>query len=96
VILGGGVDQFNARTTNNSGDTRNLVDELIAAGFAYTSNRTALNALPGGAATPDKLFGLFRTSHMNVAYDKLGFTSPRPTNQHRPLADSTISRSSKR
>ncbi|HWN94087.1 MAG TPA: alkaline phosphatase, partial [Methylomirabilota bacterium] len=52
------------------------VTELVAAGFTSVATRTALNALPGGAAAPDKLIGLFRNSHMNVAYDKLGLARP--------------------
>ena len=74
VILGGGKENFDTRTVGNSGDTRNLPNELTGLGFTYVTNRTALNALPGGASAPDKLLGLFRISNMNVAYDKLGFT----------------------
>ncbi len=68
VILGGGKEKFDARTVDNSGDTRNLVTELQGEGYAYVSNRTELNALSGTS----KVLGLFRTSNMNVAYDKLG------------------------
>ena len=74
VILGGGKDNFDARTVANSGDTRNLANDLVTAGFTYVTNRTDLNALPGGASAPSQLLGLFRISNMNVAYDKLGYT----------------------
>lgn len=68
VIMGGGKEKFDARTEINSGDSRNLVSALQASGYSYVSNRTELNALSGA----DKVLGLFRTSNMNVAYDKLG------------------------
>lgn len=81
VILGGGLEHFNARTVANSGDTRNLVTELQSAGFTYVANRTQLNAV-SDASAPAKLLGLFRTGNMNVAYDKL--LLPRPTDEPMP------------
>ena len=82
VILGGGKENFDARSVANSGDTRNLPNEFVGLGFSYVTNRTQLNALPGGASAPSQLLGLFRISNMNVAYDKLGYTRPsdEPTN----------------
>lgn len=83
VILGGGKDRFESRTVSNSGDTRNLTNELVSNfGFTNVGTRTALNALPTGAGAPDKLVGFFRTSNMNVAYDKLALT--RPTDEPAP------------
>lgn len=73
VILGGGLEQFTQRTLVNAGDTRNLATELQGLGFTYVQDRTALNGIPAGTS---KLLGLFRTSHMNVAYDKLGLVRP--------------------
>lgn len=81
VIMGGGLERFNARTATNSGDTRNLVTELQSAGYTFVQNRAALNALPANNA-PDKIIGLFRTGNMNVAYDKLGLV--RPTDEPAP------------
>ena len=81
VILGGGLERFNARTAANSGDTRNLVNELQSSGYTFVSNRTGLNAIQNANA-PGKLFGLFRTGNMNVAYDKLGLV--RPTDEPAP------------
>ena len=81
VILGGGLEQFTARTAANSGDTRNLVTELQSSGFTYVANRTELNAISNTNA-PNKLLGLFRNSNMNVAYDKLGLV--RPTDEPNP------------
>lgn len=81
VILGAGMEHFTQRTVANSGDNRNLANDLIAQGFTYVTTRTALNALPAGAGAPGKLLGLFRTGNMDVAYDKLGYTrsSDEPT-----------------
>lgn len=75
VILGGGLEQFTLRTPANSGDTRNLLAELQAAGFTSVGNRTQLNAIDDANA-PSKLVGLFRTGNMNVAYDKLNLIRP--------------------
>jgi alkaline phosphatase len=75
VMLGGGLEHFTARTAANSGDTRNLLTELQAAGFTSVANRTQLNAVSETSA-PSKLIGLFRTGNMNVAYDKLGLIRP--------------------
>ncbi|MDB6054982.1 MAG: alkaline phosphatase [Verrucomicrobiales bacterium] len=83
VIMGGGMENFTQRTVANSGDTRNLANDLVGLGFTYVTTRTDLNALPAGASAPSKLLGLFRTSNMNVAYDKLRYT--RPTDE--PAAD---------
>ncbi len=92
VILGGGREHFDLRTTTNSGDTRNLITELQGKGYTYVTDRTSLNALASGAGAPDKLLGLFYSSagvgntitpaitgangNMNVAYDKLGLARP--------------------
>ncbi len=81
VIMGGGLEHFNARTVANSGDTRNLVTELQAAGFTYVANRTQLNAVSDTNA-PAKFLGLFRTGNMSVAYDKL--LLPRPGDEPMP------------
>lgn len=75
VIMGGGLERFTARTAANSGDTRNLVTELQAAGYTYLQNRAELNALNSNNA-PARVLGLFRTGNMNVAYDKLGLARP--------------------
>jgi alkaline phosphatase len=82
VIMGGAKERFDSRTVANSGDTRNLVTELQSSGFTYVENRAQLNALPAGAATPNRVLGLFRTGNMNVAYDKLGLQ--RPTDEPAP------------
>lgn len=75
VIMGGGLEHFNARTIANSGDTRNLVAELQNSGYTYVANRTELGALSETNA-PNKVLGLFRSGNMNVAYDKLNLARP--------------------
>lgn len=75
VIMGGGLEKFNARTADNSGDTRNLVAELQSSGYTYVQNRAALNAISNSNA-PNKILGFFRTGNMNVAYDKLNLARP--------------------
>ena len=81
VIMGGGLERFNARSAANSGDTRNLITEFQAAGYTYVANRTQLNALPANTP-PAKILGLFRTGNMDVAYDKL--LLPRPADEPMP------------
>ncbi|WP_035602806.1 alkaline phosphatase [Haloferula sp. BvORR071] len=73
VILGGAKGDFDARTAANAGDTRNLINDLVAKGFTRVDDRTQLNAL---STPPDKLIGLFSTGNMTVTYDKLGYTRP--------------------
>lgn len=75
VIMGGGLEHFNSRTTANSGDTRNLLTELTGAGYTSVANRAELNAV-SETNPPSKLVGLFRSGNMNVAYDKLGLVRP--------------------
>jgi alkaline phosphatase len=82
LIMGGGRERFTNRTDANSGDRRNLAEELKKAGYRYVQTRTELNSLPGGAGAPAKILGLFRTGNMNVAYDKLGLE--RPPDEPRP------------
>jgi len=73
VILGGAKGDFDGRTLANAGDTRNLINDLVAAGYTRVADRTQLNAL---TTPPDKLVGLFCTGNMTVTYDKLGYLRP--------------------
>jgi alkaline phosphatase len=73
VILGGGRSHFNQRTFENSGDSRDLIQELVSLGYVRVDDRTSLNALQ---QTPDRLVGLFHSDTMTVAYDKLGYQRP--------------------
>ncbi|MEJ7607820.1 MAG: alkaline phosphatase [Bryobacteraceae bacterium] len=86
VILGGGLEQFEA---DKRADRRDLIAEFRAKGFSYVGNATELRGL--GAQTTRAL-GLFRRGNgavlnssgiratpdgnMDVAYDKLRLTRP--------------------
>jgi alkaline phosphatase len=83
VIMGGGKQRFVSRTDANSGDRRNLAEELKKAGYAYVETRGQLKSLPSGEKAPDRVLGLFRSGNMNVAYDKLGLE--RPADEPRPI-----------
>ncbi|MFZ2168831.1 MAG: alkaline phosphatase [Methylococcaceae bacterium] len=48
-------------------DSRNLISDFQAAGWAYAPDKTAMD----NAGTPGKLLGLFSYSNMNVALDKI-------------------------
>ncbi|MBN8481412.1 MAG: alkaline phosphatase [Xanthomonadales bacterium] len=49
---------------------RDLIADFESAGFAYASDRTALDAA-FATRVPDRLLGLFAYSNMNVSYDKI-------------------------
>ncbi|HSE98791.1 MAG TPA: alkaline phosphatase, partial [Blastocatellia bacterium] len=83
VIMGGGRERFISRNEANSGDKRNLAEELKSKGFVYVQTRKDLKSLPAGSESPAKLLGLFRAGTMNVAYDKLGLE--RPEGEPRPV-----------
>ena len=50
---------------------RDLITDFQNAGYAYTSDRTSLNAALASSGGPDKLLGLYAYSNMNVAFDKI-------------------------
>jgi alkaline phosphatase len=76
VLLGGGRCQFVPKPTPDAScgraDGRDLLGDFVKAGFSHVSTRTELLALRTGAAAPKALIGLFRNSHMSVAFDKVG------------------------
>ncbi len=65
VVMGGGLRHFLPRTTAGSArtDTRDLVAEMQARGYAFAGTKTAFGGLP----PTGKLLALFTSSHM--AYD---------------------------
>ncbi len=75
VLLGGGRCHFIRKATPETAcgrsDGRDLEADFAAAGFRRVVTRTELLAL-GNDAPPTALLGLFRTSHLSVAYDKVG------------------------
>ena len=74
VLLGGGRCHFVVKdpgATCGRADGRDLRAEFVAAGFRAVASRTELLAL-GANGAPQTLLGLFRDSHLNVAFDKVG------------------------
>jgi alkaline phosphatase len=74
VLLGGGRCHFtvkSAASTCGRADGRDLEGEFAAAGFTKVTSRTELMAHAAGPA-PRALLGLFRNSHLSVAFDKIG------------------------
>ena len=75
VLLGGGRCHFIRKATPETvcgrSDGRDLEAGFAAAGFRRVTTRTELMAL-GNDASPAALLGLFRTSHLSVAFDKVG------------------------
>lgn len=86
VILGGGLEQFEA---TNRADQRDLINEFKGQNYTYVTNA---NELRSAVASSGKLLGLFKRAsnatlassgirasadgNMDVAYDKLGLTRP--------------------
>ncbi len=74
VLMGGGRCHFAVKGEASScgrADGRDLEGEFVAAGFTKVTSRTELMALASGEA-PRALLGLFRNSHLSVAFDKVG------------------------
>jgi alkaline phosphatase len=74
VLLGGGRCHFAVKGPSSScgrADGRDLEAEFVAAGFTKVASRTELLALGSGPA-PKGVLGLFRNSHLSVAFDKVG------------------------
>ena len=74
VLMGGGRCHFTVKgagSTCGRADGRNLEAEFVAAGFNRLGSRTELLAL-GPRPAPKALLGLFRNSHLSVAFDKVG------------------------
>lgn len=86
VILGGGMEQFEA---DKRADGRNLINEFRSLGYQYVTGAAELRRV---TAASGRLLGLFRRGNnaslhssgiratpdgnMNVAYDKLGLKRP--------------------
>lgn len=68
VVLGGGRRHFLPTGTGSTrSDTRNLIDEMKAKGYAYASTSAELAALPSSSA---KVLGLFTGSDMSYELDR--------------------------
>lgn len=73
VLMGGGSRHFIPEGPGSSRqDSRDLTREFQADGFRLVRSRDELLALAGAGAPPEKLLGLFRRSHLPVAFDKIG------------------------
>lgn len=75
VLMGGGRCQFIRKPAPDAAcgraDGRDLEGDFVRGGFTRVTTRTELAAL-AAAPAPAALLGLFRTSHMSVAFDKVG------------------------
>src|SRR6185295_15586962 len=65
-------------TNPNVNSERDLVKAFQSAGFAFTDSATSLQVV--SASRPQRLLGLFSSSHMPVALDKLGHGAERVDN----------------
>jgi alkaline phosphatase len=76
VVLGGGLRHFLPSTTKGSkrSDTRDLVAEMKAKGYAFAATRPDLVA--AGAAPGQRLLGLFTMDHMSYDLDRSPATEP--------------------
>ena len=76
VLMGGGRCHFvppsDAATGCGRADGRDLLGDFERAGFTAVGSRTQLLALGTGPAAPPALLGLFHSSHLSVAFDKVG------------------------
>src|SRR5262249_46947078 len=68
VNLGGGIQNFQPQSVQGSSrkDDRDLMEEARKLGYSVVTTRAEMKA----AGTPQKILGLFRTSHMNVYLDR--------------------------
>jgi len=73
VLLGGGARYFMPKGAGGErSDPRRLADEFEAAGFARLANQRDVDRLITAQTAPPRLLGLFHSSHLAVAFDKVG------------------------
>ncbi len=73
VLLGGGARYFMPKDAGGErGDGRRLAEEFAAAGYARIANGADVARLTAAAAPPARVLGLFHSSHLPVAFDKVG------------------------
>jgi len=73
VLLGGGARNFMPKDGGGErSDDRRLVQEFEQAGYTRISTGAELKAAMTVPSAPEKLLGLFHSSHMVVAFDKVG------------------------
>jgi alkaline phosphatase len=73
VLLGGGSRYFRPKADGGERtDSRKLGDEFVRAGFTRVSTGREVKALLATKTPPARVLGLFHSSHMVVAFDKVG------------------------
>ena len=73
VLLGGGARYFMPKDAGGERtDTRRLTDEFEAAGYARITSGGDVSRLLAAPTPPAKILGLFHSTHLVVAFDKVG------------------------
>jgi len=73
VLLGGGARYFMPKDAGGERtDSRRLADEFEGAGYARITTGSDVARLLAAPAPPAKVLGLFHSTHMVVAFDKVG------------------------
>ena len=73
VLLGGGARNFAPKASGGvRTDERMLGDEFAAAGYTRIGTGTEVKALTEAGTPPAQILGLFHSTHMTVAFDKVG------------------------
>jgi alkaline phosphatase len=73
VLLGGGARHFMPKDVGGTRpDSRRLAEEFEKAGYVRASNGRDVQSLLAAGTPPKQVLGLFHSSHMVVAFDKVG------------------------
>ena len=73
VLLGGGARYFMPKGAGGERtDSRRLAEEFERAGYTRVANAADVARLSAAATPPARILGLFHSSHLPVAFDKVG------------------------
>jgi alkaline phosphatase len=73
VLLGGGAKHFMPKDAGGERtDSRRLADDFARSGYTAIGNATDVARLLTGAPPPARILGLFNSTHLPVAFDKVG------------------------
>jgi alkaline phosphatase len=73
VLLGGGAKHFMPKDAGGERtDSRRLTDEFERAGYTRIANASDVARLSAAATPPARILGLFHSTHLPVAFDKVG------------------------
>ncbi len=73
VLLGGGARYFMPKGAGGERtDSRRLAEEYERAGYTRIANATDVARLSAAGTPPARILGLFHSSHLPVAFDKVG------------------------